>query len=352
MPIPLDPSTLALKPVRIAVVGLRFGDAMARLIHDELPCYEIVVVCDPHRERALPLAEYTGARAVFDLEEVLGDPSIEAVALFTGPRGRAEIASRILSSGKHLLTTKPFELDASAQERVLRQASEAGLVVHLNSPAPLPAADISRIRCWQREHALGRIVSMRSETWASYREKADGGWYDDDTACPAAPITRLGIYFLNDFFPLLGPVKRLQVMQSRLFTERPTADNAMISAEFDNGCLASVFASFCINDGQPYRDDVTLNFENGTIRRFVHRTPDRRMHVDHAELSLVKPGHPPERIELPGGAYAGWYEWEAFVKAVRGDASVPRVMLEETGYGTRLLAAVGRSVASGLPEAP
>jgi predicted dehydrogenase len=352
MPIPLDPSTLSLKPVRIAIVGLRFGDAMGRLIHDELPCYEIAMVCDQLEERANRLAEHTGARAVFDLEDVLSDASIEAVALFTGPKGRAAIASRILSAGKHLLTTKPFELDAVAQERVLRQAQEAGLVVHLNSPAPLPSADIRLIRRWQEEHGMGRIVAMRAETWACYREKADGGWYDDDTACPAAPITRLGIYFLNDFFPLLGEVKRVQVMQTRLFTERPTADNAQISAEFTNGCLANVFASFCINDGEPYRDDVTLNFENGTIRRFVHRTPDRRMHVDHAELSLVRPGHPVERVHLPGGGYAGWYEWEAFVKAVRGDASVPRVMLEETGYGTRLLDAVARSVASGQAEIP
>lgn len=352
MTIPLDPSTLSLKPVRIAVVGLRFGDAMARLIHDELPCYEITAVCDQLRDRADSLAAYTGAKALYDLDSVLSDPSIEAVALFTGPRGRAEIAGRILAAGKHLLTTKPFELDAIAQDRVLRQAVEAGLVVHLNSPSPLPAEDIRLIRRWQEEYDLGRIVALRAETWANYREKADGGWYDEDSACPAAPITRLGIYFLNDFFPLLGEVNRVQVMQSRLFTGRPTADNAQITAEFANGCLANVFASFCIDDGDPYRDEVTLNFQNGTVRRFVHRTPDRRMHVDHAELSLTRAGHPVERVELPGGAYAGWYEWEAFVRAVRGDNSVPRVMERETAYGTRLLDAVARSVASGLPEKP
>ena len=352
MSISITSSTLSLKPVRIAVVGLRFGDAMARLIHEELPCYSIVMVCDQLEERARNLGEHVGARAVTSLAEVLADPTIEAVALFTGPKGRAALAEKILASGKHLLTTKPFELDAAAGERVMKQAEKAGLVIHLNSPSPLPAGDVKLIAKWQQEHGLGRIVALRAETWANYREQADGGWYDDDTACPAAPITRLGIYFLNDFFPLLGEVRRVLVMQSRIFTGRPTADNALISAEFENGALANVFASFCINDGEPYRDDVTLNFEKGTVRRRIFRTPDRRMHVDHAELILTSPGHTGETVILPGGEYAGWYQWEAFVRAVRGDASIPRVLLKETNYGTRLLDAVARSVASGLPEKP
>lgn len=341
-----------MKPVRIAVVGLRFGDAMARLIHDELPCYEIVTVCDTLQDRAQKLAEYVGAKAVYSLEEILADPDVEAVALFTGPKGRAVLAEKILSAGKHLLTTKPFELDTAAGERVLKQAQQSGMVVHLNSPSPLPAGDVIQIQKWQQEYGLGRIVALRAETWATYREQADGGWYDDDTSCPAAPITRLGIYFLNDFFPLLGTVRRVMVMQSRLFTGRPTADNAQISAEFENGCLANVFASFCINDGEPYRDDVTLNFERGTIRRRIFRTPDRQMHIDYAELILTRPDHTDEKVILPGGEYAGWYQWEAFVRAVRGDATIPRVSLEATNYGTRLLDAVARSVASGLPENP
>ena len=70
------------------------------------------------------------------------------------------------------------------------------------------------------------------------------------------------------------------------------------------------------------------------------------------ELTLTRPGHPEERVLLPGGDYAGWYQWEAFVQAVRGDLSIPRVLLKATHDGTRLLDAVARSVASGLPEKP
>ena len=53
---------------------------------------------------------------------------------------------------------------------------------------------------------------------------------------------------------------------------RPTADNAQIAIEFENGALANVFASFCVGDGRPWPDEVTLNYERGTIQRCIERT--------------------------------------------------------------------------------
>jgi predicted dehydrogenase len=336
-------------PVRLAVVGLNFGEYMVNLMHAGIPGLDLRLLCDQQVEKARRLAEKCSVRATGSLDEVLADSEIEAIALFTGPKGRSALVEKILSAGKHLLTTKPFELDLSSAERALATAATSGLVLHLNSPGPTPAADLDTIRTWETERKLGRVVGLRAETWASYREQPNGTWYDDPDSCPAAPITRLGIYFLNDFLPLLGRATRLHVVQSRLFTERPTADNAQITAEFENGSLANVFASFCINDGEPYRDDVTLNYENGTIRRRVIRTPEGGMNTDHVELELTLPGKPVERLQLPPGAYAGWYQWEAFARAIRGDSRVPRVAAEATLNGVCLLDAVRRSVASGHP---
>lgn len=341
--------SLNLAPVRLAVVGLNFGEYMVNLMHAGIPGLDLRLLCDQQVEKARRLAAKCSVRATGSLDEVLADPEIEAIALFTGPKGRGALVEKILSAGKHLLTTKPFELDLSAAERALATAAKSGLVLHLNSPGPTPAADLDTIRTWEMERKLGRVVGLRAETWASYREQPNGTWYDDPDSCPAAPITRLGIYFLNDFLPLLGRATRLHVVQSRLFTGRPTADNAQITAEFENGSLANVFASFCINDGEPYRDDVTLNYENGTIRRRVIRTPEGGMNTDHAELELTLPGKPVERLQLPAGAYAGWYQWEAFARAIRGDIRVPRVAAAATLNGVRLLDAVRRSVSSGHP---
>lgn len=72
-------------------------------------------------------------------------------------------------------------------------------------------------------------LGARADIWASYREQADGTWYDDPQKCPVAPVFLLGIYLINDLIQLFGPVRDVQVLQSRLSTGRPTADNGQLS---------------------------------------------------------------------------------------------------------------------------
>ena len=86
---------------------------------------------------------------------------------------------RIVSAGKDVITTKPFELDPRAARGALEEAAALGRVVHLNSPRPRLAADLRQILRWQQQYELGRPVAARAETWCSYREQADGSWYDD-----------------------------------------------------------------------------------------------------------------------------------------------------------------------------
>jgi predicted dehydrogenase len=66
-------------------------------------------------------------------------------------------------------------------------------------------------------------------------------------------------------------------------------------------------------------------------------------------VELNKPGEF-ERFVTKPGRYAGWYEWEAFQRAVRGEGGVPQQNPEAVLYGLRLLAAVRRSAESGQVE--
>jgi predicted dehydrogenase len=137
---------------------------------------------------------------------------------------------KAIRAGKHVMTTKPFELDPQAAANVLAEAKSLGMVVHLNSPPATRPGDIQQIFNWQREHDLGRPVSAQCQTWVSYREKPDGSWYDDPKRCPVAPIFRLGIYAINDLMFLFKNPRQVSVMHSRLFTQRPTPDHALMPA--------------------------------------------------------------------------------------------------------------------------
>ena len=345
------PSVTEIQPVRLVVVGANFGAGIARNLHHGNRFARVSAVCDANGTRADALGAELGVPAYHSLEAALTDANVEAVALFTPPVGRAKLIARILSAGRHVITTKPFELNLAAAEAVLCEAQERRLAVHMNSPAPVPAADIAQIKIWEDRHRLGAPIAMRAATWADYREHPTGSWYDDPERCPAAPILRLGIYFLNDFAALLGTPTRVYVSQSRIFTARPTADNAQLAIEFENGALASVFASFCVGDGRPWPDEVTINYERGTIHRCVERTGAHDMSGDQAVLELLRPGADTVHFRTEPGGFAGWYDWKAFHDAVRGLNGTPLQNASQVLYGIRLLDAMRRSAAGGQPEA-
>ena len=337
-------------PIRVGLLGLNFGAGIARQMAGGIPGLDLRAVCDLDDEKSQRIGLELGVKAYNQFDAMLEDPEIEAIALFTGPSGRAQLISHIIKSNRHVLTTKPFELDASEADRVLDEAKSRGMIIHLNSPGPRPAEDVLAIQNLAQKHDLGLPVGFRAETWTRYQEKANGTWYDDPLACSVAPILRLGIYFLNDFASLFGTPSEVHVMQSRIFTERPTSDHAQISIAYENGALGFVFASFCIEDGQPFRDHITLNYQRGTIRRWIERQdPERDLSGDTAVVELQKRGAPPIQIRTAPGAFAGWYQWDAFWKAIRSGLPMSDQEVRNIKFGVNLLDAMRVSATTGKP---
>lgn len=308
--------------IKMALVGLVFG---RYIVEDQIPrgpgsqYIEIVGVCDLDKELAASVAGRNGFRNYESLDAILADPEVEAVGLFTGPFGRANLIRKIIRAGKHVMTTKPFELDANAALSVLREAQDLKRAVHLNSPASLVEPENQQILDWVEEFNLGRAVSFHWETHGNYTEEPDGSWYDDSEKCPAAPAFRLGIYAINQFIRLHGPVESVSVLSNRIRTRRPTADNALLSLRFRNGVLGSIQASFCVHNGFSYADDLVINYERGTIRSEAIDRDQHGMPGKHMWLQTVgKNGAVLKREACFGrDEKVGGYNWAAFHQAVR-----------------------------------
>lgn len=327
-------------PLPIAIVGLNFG----RHIIDQIVSgkdaahVRLVAVCDMDKAKADAMAAKQGVKAYYDIDALLADPSIPTIGLFTGPVGRAALLGRILRAGKDVITTKPFETDPDAALAVLREAKTLGRVLHLNSPAPTPPEDLAQILSWVNGYKLGAPVGVRADVWANYREAADGTWYDDPAKCPVAPVFRLGIYLINDLIQLFGPVADVSVFQSRLFTGRPTADNGQLSLRFENGALGNIFASFCINDGDHYRNTLVLNYENGTIYR--NAGPDRGGSLSELSLVMNRDGRRQVVARTIAGESSGGYQWGVFARAVRGEKLAHETTPEQIVAGLRVVNAM------------
>lgn len=343
----------SVEKIRIGIVGLNFGEW---IINDLLKgsgkdYFEVAAVCDINEERTRYIAETYNVKAYFKLDDLLADTGIPAIGLFTSPGGRSLLIDKIITSGKDVITTKPFELDACNALKVLTKAREMGRVIHLNSPSPLLNPGLKQIKEWSVKYNLGRIVACRCDTWASYREQPDGKWYDDPEQCPAAPVFRIGIYLINDLVRLFGKAEKVQVIHSSLFTRRPTPDNAQLSILFKNGAICNVFASFCINDGQPYKNSLTVNFERGTVYRNIE--PLKRDEIygfSRMSLAALDNENNPviEHIDCKGASDE--YQWDVFYKAVRGERLDGEVTPEEIAEGIKIINAMARAQKSGCME--
>jgi predicted dehydrogenase len=340
--------------IPIAIVGLNFGKHICDTLSSDPGARHVrlAAVCDKDAAKAQAIAATYGVPAFTRLDDLLARTDLPVIGLFTGPSGRSGLLSRIMAAGKDVMTTKPFERDSAAAAAVLAEAQRLGRVLWLNSPSQILPADLALLQRMAVEHDLGRAVAARADVWADYREQADGSWYDDLALCPVAPIYRLGIYLINDLLRLLGPVEQVQVTTSRLFTNRPTADQGLLSLRFRSGALASVFASFCIGDGDHYRNSLTINHERGTLYRNVG--PQQTIAaLDNAgcTISLVTKGRAGRAVQAslwcPG--YSGDYDWSSFAAAIRirqvpNDATVQTIV-----GGVRVIEAMAESERTGRP---
>jgi predicted dehydrogenase len=330
-------------PLPLAVVGLSFGKYI--LGSHESPLisnlFKLVGVSDLREKVAEETATEYGVKAYTCIEQILQDDAIAVVGLYTQPNGRAKLIREIIRAGKDVMTTKPFELDAEEAEDVLREAQSLGRVVHLNSPGPEPTMDLFQIQAWVDDFGLGRLVSARGEVWAPYAEKADGSWMDDPILCPGGAMMRLGIYLINDIIHLAGPLEQMNLVGSRVRTGRPTFDNAMLTMSCASGCLASVYASFCVDDGDRYSNGLTLNYERGTIYRNVGPAYERSK-SDAAQLSLVMRAGESRHVmaEKAFQEYSGVYQWVNFYRAIVKQESIGDGYIQKIVEGVRVLEAM------------
>ncbi len=336
----------------IAIVGLNFGRHIIQsIVNGEAGEHmRLAAVCDLDEAKARQFAEQYGVPFYTDLDELLHNEAIPAIGLYTGPVGRATLLDKIISAGKDVMTTKPFELDCAAGLAVLRKAKTMGRVIHLNSPAPCWSPDLALVNAWQEQHNLGRPVGCNLSVWVRYHEQADGSWYDDPVKCPVPPVFRLGIYLINDLVRIFGEAETVSVLSSRLFTGRPTADNGLLSIRFKNGALASIYASFCVEDGDHYRNSMALNFERGTVYRNMGPARATTAGDPRAEMSLIMgSGQTPRAVveEEFASATSGDYQWDTFAAAVRGEPIGETTSPETIIAGLRIIEAMTQADQTG-----
>jgi predicted dehydrogenase len=113
----------------VAVIGFgTWGRNLARNFGAATGC-DLRWICDVDGSRLSRARAAHTVGVTQRLEEVLGDPRVDAVAVATPPQSHFELAARCLEAGRHVLVEKPMACSVPDGEQLITTAAQHGVVL-------------------------------------------------------------------------------------------------------------------------------------------------------------------------------------------------------------------------------
>jgi predicted dehydrogenase len=143
--------------INIAIIGYGYWGPNLVRNFSELPNAKVVAVADLDKSRLeLVARRYPNVRTTTDIQEILGDTSIDAVAVATPVNTHFQLGMAVLKAGKHLWLEKPMT-ETSLQARKLVDEAERRKLVLLVDHTFLYTGAVRKMAEIIRKGDLGRI---------------------------------------------------------------------------------------------------------------------------------------------------------------------------------------------------
>lgn len=323
--------------IKAAVVGLGWwGQHMVRR-NSGSEHIEIVAAVETNPERAAFAAEH-GLGFVGGLQEVLADPTIDAVILCTPHSLHTSQVLACAAAKKHVFCEKPLALTRAEAERSVAACRDAGVQLGIGHERRYEPA-IVEVRRLIREGVLGTV--MHAEANFSHDKLANmpkGDWRTSSKDAPAAGMTAMGIHLSDLYVSLFGPVREVFASTASRVAYPENGDVISALLRFESGATGYFNAILvtphylCLT---VFGSDAWVEVRNET-------------HPDTPGPSTLTLQHKDGRREDKR------FEWvdtvranvEAFAQAIEGKAPYPFTDAEKVG-NIAVLEAVARSATSG-----
>ena len=185
--------------IRTAVIGTGFMGRVHLEALRRVENVDVVEIAATNLDKARAAAAgYNVLNATGDWQDVIRDPSIEAVHVTTPNVSHYAIAKAAFQAGKHVLCEKPLAMNvAQAQELVELQAAKKlrGGLCHNLRYYPM----VQQMRRMREEGAFGEILVVQgtySQDWMLY--ETDWNWrVDPEVSGPSRVMADIGSHFFD-----------------------------------------------------------------------------------------------------------------------------------------------------------
>ena len=278
--------------MRVGIVGC---GVISRQYVENAPAFDafrIVACADRAAAAAERLATEQGY-AQLTVEELLADPSIEAVLNLTPPAVHGTVIRAALAAGKHVYTEKPLAVTTAEAGELVADARRRGLRLAC-APDVFLAGPYQAARRLIDDGAIGVPLAFSAAMLAG----GQATWHPNPDiffADGAGPLLDMGPYYLTALVALLGPVRRVAAFASTRVDEREiligpragtrfgaeTPTHTAATLELGDGVTANLTASFeaehqDVHDVLVYGTEGRLSLPdpNGFVGPVLIRTGD------------------------------------------------------------------------------
>jgi predicted dehydrogenase len=191
-------------------------------------------------------AEFGVSKAYRSVEELVGDPQIDAVYIASPAFLHTEQIAAAARNGKHILCEKPLTLTLKEAEQAVAVCREHNVLLQEGYMMPFHGAH-QAIRSLIEAGKLGRIVYLRAQLSCWY-PPIEGAWRQDPAKGGGGALIDMAthLYDLLEFFA--GPVHKLIAFTGNQVQEYKSEDSATTLLEFRDGAHATVDTFFCVPD--------------------------------------------------------------------------------------------------------
>ena len=293
-------------PVRIGAVGLGYwGPNLARA-WSGLEETELAWLCDLDEGRLERFGRtFPEARTTTDLDEMLADETLEAVAIATSAPSHASLALRAIDAGKHVFVEKPLALTAEDARAMGAAAANAGVLLvvgHLLVHHPA----VAKLKELVESGRLGRTHYL-------YTNRVNLGQVRSDENA----LWSLGAHDISVLLHLVGQKPESVAAQGQCFIHEGVEDIVFGTLRFPDGIIAHLHLSWL--DPNKTRKVTIVGSEGMAV--FDDMNPDEKVKIFDKGVEHSGTGNGPSAWQPAS--------YGEYVQLRQGDTYAPRISSEE-----------------------
>jgi len=219
--------------LKLAVVGAGYWGKNLVRNFAALPSVELVGICDQDPKIRKKMAnQYPGVHITKELDEVLADPEVDAVALVTPAKFHSSQAVQVLHAGKHVYAEKPLGLSAAEAQEVARVADQTGKI-----------AMVGHMLCY---HPAVRYIKelidsgQIGDIFYMYAQRVNLGRLRQDENA----LWSFGPHDLSVMLYLTGQTPDTVAARGRAYLQEGIEDVVFVNLTFPSGIMAQVQLSW------------------------------------------------------------------------------------------------------------